>query len=426
MSDTINEDTTTGSSVLEGKSASESAVEVPAAAAVPKKTFGDMLRGDLGFIPVLLTLIVIALYFQLTTGGLVDGIFLSPRNLSYLVLQIANIAMLSLGVTLVLLLGEIDLSLASVATLSAVVMGVLSTRAGFPGWAAILAGILTGTVAGLINGFFIGILRIPSFIVTLAASIAYAGLLLNLLNGQATLILNDPLLINIAGSPRSYLPDIYGIMLPIIGLLGYIASLLYNQAQRRRKGLKLTPTGTLIAQIVVPTILVIGAVILFESYQGVPYSTAIIFGFILIFWLILTRTTFGRHIYAVGGNAEASRRAGINVTFIRIAVFTLCSTLAAIGGILAASRGNAVASQISSTLLLDAIAAAVIGGISLFGGKGAIWSIVLGVLIIGSLENGLALKSQGSDVQQMVEGAVLIIAVTVDAVIRRLQLRTGR
>ena len=143
-------------------------------------------------------------------------------------------------------------------------------------------------------------------------------------------------------------------------------------------------------------------------------------------WLVLTKTTFGRHIYAVGGNAEASRRAGINVTGIRIAVFTLCSTLAAIGGIVAASYANAVATQINPTLLLDSIAAAVIGGVSLFGGVGSVWSIVLGALIIGSLENGLDLKSQTTDVKQMVEGAVLLIAVTVDAVVRRLQARSGR
>ncbi len=420
MSDTINEDTTTGASVLEGDAVSASAVEVPSTMAT-QRTLGQQLRGDLGFIPVLLTLIVIMAFFEITTNGL----FLSPRNLSFLILQNSEIALLSLGVTLVLLLGEIDLSLASVAVLSAVVMGVLSTRVGFPGWAAILVGLLVGAVAGAINGFFIAILRIPSFIVTLAASIAYAGLLLYLLNGQATLILNDPLIIGLSGSPYSYLPN-WGIALPIIAVALYIGSLLYEQARRRRTGLRLISPASLYTRIIVSAVLVIGAVILFQSYQGIPYSTALLFGLIILFWLILRRTTFGRHVYAVGGNPEASRRAGINVTYIRIMVFTLCSLLAAVGGIIEASRGNAVASQIDTTLLLNAIAAAVIGGVSLFGGKGSVWNIVLGVLIIGSLVNGLALRSQGSDVQQMIEGAVLIIAVTVDALIRRAQARTGR
>jgi D-xylose transport system permease protein len=171
--------------------------------------------------------------------------------------------------------------------------------------------------------------------------------------------------------------------------------------------------------------LVEGAVALFESYNGVPYSTAILFALIIIFWLLLTKTPFGRYIYAVGGNAEAARRSGINVTAIRIIAFTLCSVLAAIGGIIAASYGLSVASQVSPTLLLDAIAAAVIGGVSLFGGRGSVWSIILGMLIIGSLEVGLDLLGQPTEVKEMVEGAVLLIAVTIDAVLRRIQARSA-
>ena len=196
--------------------------------------------------------------------------------------------------------------------------------------------------------------------------------------------------------------------------------------RRKRAGLRTAPIGQLVAQIVGATIIIEGAVVLFESYFGVPYSTAILFGMITLIWLILTKTAFGRHIYAVGGNMEAARRAGINVIGIRIAVFTLCSTLAAIGGIIAASRGLSVASQIDPTLLLRAIAAAVIGGVSLFGGRGSAWAIVLGMLIIGSLENGLDLKSQPTEVKEIVEGIVLLLAVTVDALVRRAQARSGR
>jgi D-xylose transport system permease protein len=169
-----------------------------------------------------------------------------------------------------------------------------------------------------------------------------------------------------------------------------------------------------------------GAVSLFESYQGVPESGAILIGLILIMWLMLTKTGFGRHIYAVGGNAEAARRTGINVTGVRLTVFALSSTLAAIGGILATSRETAVASQIPSTLLLDAIAAAVIGGVSLFGGRGSAWAVILGALIIGSLENGLALLGGSQATQEIVEGSVLLFAVTVDAFVRRANTRSGR
>src|SRR5260221_14293173 len=419
MSDTIEKKESPGSST----SAVATSVEVPTTAAVPqKRTARDLLRGDLGFIPVLVTLIVIMAFFTIASGG----IFLKPENLSNLVLQIATIGIIGLGEILVLLLGEIDLSVAAVSVFCAVVMAVLSERVGVPGVVAILAALLTGALVGFINGFFIAYLRVPSFIVTLAASIFYSGLLVNMLAGQATLIIRDPLIIGIAGTPVSFLPDILGIGLPILGVLLYALSVSLNFRRRRRAGLRTVSLTQLILQIVIAFVIVLGVVTLFQSYQGVPYATAILVALIVLFWIIFTKTPFGRHVYAVGGNNEAARRAGINVVGIRIAVFTLCSTLAAVGGIVQASRGLAVASQIDPVLLLNAIAAAVIGGVSLLGGRVSLKKIVLGGLIIGSLVNGLALLNQGTDVAEMVEGAVLLLAVTVDAVARRLQARSGR
>ena len=403
-----------------GKAVAAPSVEVPSD--MPRRTVGQLLRTDLGFIPVLLTLIVVVVYFSIVT----QGIFLTPENLSNLVGQIATIGILGLGVIMVLLLGEIDLSIAAVSVLCSIVMAVLSERLGAPAWIAILAALLAGALIGLINGFFVAVLRVPSFIVTLAGSIGYAGLLLHLLNGQATVIIYNSFILAIAGSAESFLPNYLGIGLPAIAVVLYAASLIFNYVRRKRAGLRTVSLLRLVFQIVITAVLVLGAVAVFVSYQGVPYTTAILFGLIVLFWLLLTRTAFGRHIYAVGGNSEAARRAGINVVGVRIAAFTLCSTLAAVGGIILASRGNAVASQIDPTLLLSAIAAAVIGGVSLFGGRGSVWAIVLGVLIIGSLVNGLALLSQGTDVSEMVEGAVLLIAVTVDALVRRAQARSGR
>jgi D-xylose transport system permease protein len=412
----------------ENQASLAASVEIPSY--TQKQTIGQLLRGDLGSLPVLLTLIVIALYFTVTTGGL----FLSPTNLSNLLQQIITTGVDALGVTLVLLLGEIDLSIAAVGTFAAVVMGVLMNYHGIPAWEAILLGILAGALAGAINGFFIAVLRIPSFIVTLAASIFYAGLLLNLLNGQATLIIQNQFVLSIAGSSTSFLPDYLGVGLPTLILVLYAGGLIVDHVARKRAGLRARSLLQLIVQIGLAVVIVEGTVAVLENtpsatpgiFLGVPNSAAILFALILILWLVLTKTTFGRHLYAVGGNMEAARRAGINVVFIRIVAFTLCSTLASVGGILAASYANSVATQINPSLLLDAIAAAVIGGTSLFGGTGSVWNIVLGALIIGSLENGLDLKSQGSDVKQMVEGVVLLFAVTVDAVVRRAQKRSGR
>ena len=399
-------------------------IPVEAPAYMPRRTIGQLLRGELGFLPVLLTLLVIVVYFQIVTGG----IFLTGENISNLTGQIAYYGVIGLGVIMVLLLGEIDLSVASVAVLCSVIMAVIEepSRLGGPAWVAILAALLAGAVIGFINGFFVAVLRVPSFIVTLAGSIGYAGLLLHLLNGQATLIINNSFIIAIAGSAQSFLPNALGVGLPALAVLLYAVGLVVSYVRRRRAGLRTSSLLWLVVRIVITAALVVGAVVVFQNYQGVPYSTALFFGLIALFWLILTKTPFGRHVYAVGGNSEAARRAGINVVGIRIAAFTLCSTLAALGGIILASHGTAVASAVDPTLLLNAIAAAVIGGVSLFGGRGSAWAIVLGVLIIGSIINGLALLNQTADVSEMVEGAVLVVAVTADALVRRAQARTGR
>jgi D-xylose transport system permease protein len=395
-----------------------------------QRSIFQLFRGDLGPLPVVLTLIVVFVYFNITTNGL----FLQPNNLSDLLQQIVNIGVDGLGVTLVLLLGEIDLSMAAVGTFGAIVTGVLSSRLGYNPWVAMGAGLLAGAAAGFVNGIFIAVLRVPSFIVTLASSIAYSGLLLFLLAGQSTLIVSDPVIVGISGTPYSFLPDYLGVGLPTLLLVLYAVWLITDHLARQRRGLRMRSVGRLALQIALPFVIVEGAVFVLENtpsptpglFLGVPNGVAILFGLIFVFWLIMTKTRFGRHVYAVGGNLEAARRAGINVTVIRIAVFTLCSTLAAVGGILNTSRGNAVSSQINPTLLLDSIAAAVIGGVSLFGGRGSVWAVALGALVIGGLVNGLDLRSQGTDIKQMVEGVVLVLAVTLDAVVRRVQARTGR
>ncbi|HLX56512.1 MAG TPA: inner-membrane translocator [Ktedonobacteraceae bacterium] len=422
MSDTI--ENTPDSGTASGKAPAVMAEKVEVPESRQKQTIGQLLRNDLGFIPVLITLIIVMVFFQATTNGL----FFSPRNISNLFFQTATIGLVGLGVILVLLLGEIDLSVAAVSTLCGVILGVLSERlgGGLPPWVSIPGALLAGALIGFLNGYFVAVLRIPSFIVTLATSITYSGLLITLLAGQATLEIQNTFIDNIAGSPTSYLPDYLGIGLPTIAVLLYVLSLIINYRKRKRIGLSNPGVPQFLVQLIVPILVVEGAVVIFESYNGVPYSTAILFGAILLFWIILTKTPFGRHIYAVGGNKEAARRAGINVVAIQLIVFTLCSLLASAGGIIEASYTTSASSQVSNTLLLDAIAAPVIGGVSLFGGIGSAWSLVLGMLIIGSLANGLALKNLGADTVQIVEGIVLIVAVTADAVIRRLQARTGR
>src|SRR5258708_13812433 len=263
-------------------------IPVEAPAYMPRRTIGQLLRGELGFVPVLLTLLVIVVYFQIVTGG----IFLNSQNISNLMGQIAYVGILGLGVIMVLLLGEIDLSIASVAVLCSVIMAVASERAGAPAWMAILAALLAGAVIGLINGFFVAVLRVPSFIVTLAGSIGYAGLLLHMLNGQATLIINNSFIVAIAGSAQSFLPNALGVGLPAIAVLLYAVGLIVSYVRRRRAGLRTASLLWLVARIVIAAALVFGAVAVLQSYVGRPYSTAIFFVLVALFLLFFTKTPF--------------------------------------------------------------------------------------------------------------------------------------
>jgi D-xylose transport system permease protein len=394
------------------------APKVEPASAGLLQTLGDRLRrGELGQLPVVLTLILIFIFFEITSGG----IFFSPQNLSNLILQIATIGFLGLGAVLVLLIAEIDLSLAAVSSLCGAVLVVLSAN-GASALVALISAIVVGLVIGLINGMFISVLRVPSFIVTLAALIGYTGVLIHLLP-NASIRLIDPFLTGIA---TNYLTFPWDVLLPIPLIAAYVVLQLWTRIRRQRAGLPQSPLWEVIARTGAVVLISVIALIVFESYRGIPYSALILLTALLIFWLIMRFTSFGRHVYAVGGNTEAARRAGIGVVGIRVTIFILASTLAAIGGILASSRAISASAQINPTLLLDAIAAAVIGGVSLFGGRGSVWAVVLGSLIIGSLENGLDLLNQGTDVKLMVEGVVLLIAVTADAIVRRRNAASGR
>lgn len=414
MSDIIDENATSTPAVKEAAST----VEVPSYQ--PRQTLGQLLRNDLGFLPVLLTLILIVIFFTIISRG----VFLYPENFNNLIIQVAPLGISAVGVVLVLLLGEIDLSIASVGVLCTVILAILTERAHWSAGPAIIVTLLSGLLVGSINGYFVAVLRIPSFIVTLAASIFYSGLLLFLLNGQTTQIIRDPFVLAIAGTATSYLTNFWGIFLPVVAVLIYVGSLVYNYLSRRRAGLRTISMTQLVIQSLISILVVVGAVALFQAYNGVPYSAALLFAIIIIFWLVLTKTRWGRHVYAVGGNAEAARRAGINTTLIRLSVFALASMLAAVGAIVQTSHTGSVASGIPPQALLNIIAAAVIGGVSLFGGRGSVWAVVLGMFIVQCLVNGLALLNQTADVQYMVEGLVLLIAVTADALIRRAQTRS--
>jgi D-xylose transport system permease protein len=386
-----------------------------------------LLHGDIGSLPVLLGLILIAVIFQIANPN-----FLTPLNLTNLLVQIAAVGTIAVGVVLVLLIGEIDLSIGSVSGLTASIMAVVSVKMGMPGWIAIIAGILSGALIGLLQGWWVAKLHVPSFVVTLAGFLGWQGAQLYVLGSTGTINLADPLILGIS---NSRLPVIVGWIIGALFIAGFAFSTLRERTQRAQKGLPNQMTALAIGRIALIALVILATVSLMSvdrnpsrtvPIMGVPSAVISLIGFVVVFSYNVRKTRFGRFIFAVGGNAEAARRAGINVDRIKILVFVLSSTLAACGGILAGSRLYAVnQSSGGGDMLLNAIAAAVIGGTSLFGGRGSIWSALLGALVIGSIANGMDLLALASSIRFMVTGGVLLIAVTLDAYTRARRELTG-
>ena len=377
-----------------------------------RRAFAALARGDLASVRVLLGIAVIWTIFQIANDR-----FLSAVNLSNLTLQIAATATISIGVVLVLLLGEIDLSVGAVSGLAAGVMAVLSVQ---HGWAPVLgigAGLAVGVAIGAFNGFIVTRFGVPSFVVTLAGLLAWQGALLWVLGDTGSVNLPPSLITDLT---TTFFDPVIGWILGAAAIVAYAVSRLAVRRRREAAGLGVSPLSGLALQLGVIAVAVIAAVAILNADRGGPRAAVIVVVLMILFTFITERTRYGRHIFAVGGNEEAARRAGINVNRIKVSVFTLASMLAAAGGILAASRLLAVNQQSGSgDVLLLAIAGPVIAGTSLFGGRGYIWSALLGAVVIGSISNGMDLLALDSDVKFMITGAVLLGAVTIDAVTRQ-------
>jgi len=369
-------------------------------------------RADLGPLPILMGLVVIWIIFQILNSH-----FLSARNLTNLILQAAASGTMSIGLVLVLLLGEIDLSVGAVSGLCGSIVAVMNVNLGVPGPIACLIGIAAGAAIGLFQGMWFTRFKIPPFVVTLAGWLAWQGAQLWVLGETGTINLRDPFIVGIA---NTFFPPVVGWVVGLLFVAVFAISMIAQRRQRTAVGLGVSSNGALMFRVGIIAVAVIGTVVLLNSYRGMPMAVIIFIGLIIIFDLITRRTTFGRHIYAVGGDIEASRRASINVNMIRVAVMVLCSTMAALGGIMAESYLLAVnQSSGSGDVLLDSIAAAVIGGTSLYGGRGNVWSALIGALVIFSISNGMDLLALPSSTKFMVTGGVLLVAVTIDAITRR-------
>jgi D-xylose transport system permease protein len=392
------------------------------------ESVGDYVRayitrvrsGDLGNLPIIIGLVVIVAVFTY-----LSPVFLSPRNFVNLLLQMAQITVIAIGIVFVLLLGEIDLSVGFVSGVAAVIMARLSVEQGLPWYVAIAGALVVGLLIGLIQGTIISRFRVPSFVVTLAGNLIWSGTVLILILGRGTLRVDDPAIRAVA---NEFLPDPVAYALAVVFIAGYAATLLAQRRSRQAADLPVIPVTILAARVVLVAVLVLGAVVyasLDRGVRGVPYA-AVLMAVLLVAWsFVANRTGFGRHVYAIGGNAEASRRAGIPVERIRTAVFVIAGGMAALGGIVGASRLQSVDPSVGGGgLLLSAIAAAVIGGTSLFGGRGKVTSALFGALVITSVDNGMGLLNFSAGVRFVVTGLVLLAAVLVDSLSARS--RSGR
>ena len=376
--------------------------------------------GDVGQLPVMVSLVVIAAIFQVTS----DGNFLKPFNLVNLTLQMAAGGTISIGLVLVLLLGEIDLSAGVASGVCAAVMAVYSVNAGISGPVTVAIALVVGAGIGAFQGGWSTLFGIPSFIVTLAGLSAWGGGVLLVLGKTGTINVRDSFITALAGTFLTG-PAAYGCA--ALFVLYVAVGPLVTHRRRRTAGLTVPPLAFAAVRAVAIAVFALVALVALAADRGISLSVVLLLAAVIMMDFVLRRARFGRMIYAIGGNAEAARRAGIPVQRVKIAVFALCSMFAAWGGVLGASRLLAVnQSAGQGQVLLNAIAAAVIGGVSLFGGRGSMWAALLGTMVIQSISNGMDLLSLSSGIKAMVTGGVLLTTVTVDSVVRRSRAAAAR
>lgn len=377
--------------------------------------------GDLGVLPVVLGLVVIWTVMQS-----LNDVFLSPRNLVNLTMESVPVGMIALGIVCVLLVGQIDLSVGSISGLSSAVLAVLFVNQGLPVFVAILGAVAVGVAVGLLYSFFFLKFGVPSFVISLAGLLAFLGLQLYVLGAQGSI--NIPFnsgLVQFA--QQSFVPVALSYVFAVLG--GVVLLLIGLSSRRSRLAADLSaPSATMvIVRSAVFTALFLFAVFYLNQGRGLGWMVVLFLALVLVMHYALSQTTWGRWMYAVGGNVEAARRTGVKVNAIYTSAFVLCSTFAAVGGILAASR-LAAANQSTGggDVNLNAIAAAVIGGTSLFGGRGTAFAALLGIIVIQSISSGLSLLSLDSAFRFAITGGVLLLAVTIDSVARRSRASHGK
>jgi D-xylose transport system permease protein len=376
--------------------------------------------GNLGSWPVVLALVLVVVVFSQTAQN-----FFSPANFTNIITQMAGTCLIAYGVVFVLLIGEIDLSVAFVSGVAGVVVAEtqLPTGANLPWVICVLLALLAGVLIGVFQGSVVALVGVPSFVVTLAGYEIWQGVILRTIT-QGVIVIQKP---QINDFSNYFFSDLAGWLMAAIISVAYAAGTIGNALHGRRHGVPIRDPQLMILKIAIVPVVGFLTVYVENKDRGIPLGLLLVVGALLVWTFVAKRTTFGRHVYAVGGNAEAARRAGINVPRIRILVFAIAGGMSALGGIVLAARLNSVDLNAGGgTLLIDAIAAAVIGGTSLFGGRGELRDALVGAALISTVSNGMFILGYTTGTIFIVTGAILLLAVTFDTVVRRVQVRSGR
>jgi D-xylose transport system permease protein len=386
-----------------------------------QRLWENIRGGNLGSAPVILALGIMVLVFGLTANN-----FFSAVNFNNIIVQMAGTTLLAYGIVFVLLIGEIDLSVSYVSGVAAVVVGELQLPGSghqLPGLIAILIAVVAGAVIGAGQGSIIALIGVPSFVVTLAGFEIWQGVIQRTIT-QGVIVIQNNTVNNTAGY---FFSNLGGWIIASAVSVVYVGGILSSVLSNRRHGVPVRDPLLVAGRLVVVPVAAFGTVLICNHDRGVPFALLLVVAMLVIWTYVAKRTTFGRHVYAVGGNAEAARRSGINVARIRILVFMISGAMSGLGGVVLAARLNSVDLNAGGgTLLIDAIAAAVIGGTSLFGGRGEIRNALFGSLVIATIANGMNTLGYSTGTIFMVTGIILLLAVTLDTIFRRLQARSGR
>ena len=370
----------------------------------------DGLAGDFRYVPVLLAIVLVFVFFSFQNLA-----YISPRNISNMILQAVVVGTIALGMIPILLIAEIDLAVAAIGATAATFMCLLVVDQGFPPWLGVVMAVTFGALIGLVQGSWIARTRAPAFLITFGVSLGLTGLQLKMLPPTGQYNIMGTSLTSLVGT---FLPATVGWTMAIVAIAAFAVLRLLHHRDARQAGLDLSFVNSVVAPVALLGVALFGMVLILDAHKGVPLAGVIFLGLTAAFSYFTSNTRYGLYLYAVGSNASAVARAGVSVGGIRLMAFCLCGAFAAFGGVLGASRLLGVSAQSGAGgELLQAITAAIVGGTSLFGGRGSPWSAIIGALAITSISNGMDLIGYGTEVKLATQGALLIAATSIDALV---------